>query len=583
MKSIISSLALLFGVVSHVVADEEYTLTNITGWTSSQLSSLPHFDRYAPIQPAGATTDFTSVCSNGLGLLAGNRSDANGDHGAFVVAGNQTDISAWGKWYWSYWFWDGQDNHYVSGSVERSPVSAVNVLGQVLGYANFGGVSSAFATRNDWDDHIYLFDSETGAKLDLTPTAHRSASADLNDRGEVIGYWSDDNSYHPFRRSSDGAFTDFIYDSHLSHTISPAVINNRGHVAGLITLWTISRDYIPFFSEAGNATEELPYPDNKNAYKASVADINDHDVIVGYYHKTDAPLETTALRWTKRSGEWVAEELEELLTDNLDFILDRAIAVNDAGYIICSGHADGGPDNSWNTHQFLLTPLNFPAPAVTTLEPKNITSNGATLRMKVNAANLPTIGKFDYGTSTDYGANSAIAEISGAYPNVVERELNDLSPHTTYYYRSAATNSAGSTDTVTESFTTAWNWASWADNQLGGSIDPNSDNNNNGSPDGIDYATGNKPSLFGVVVNGQLQVTFHRLTAAEGVTLVVQVSSDLLTWVDGASYSYSSSTPNTAISSEISRSSDGLEAEWITVGLDTSRSLRFVRLKAVMQ
>jgi len=583
MRPVITALVLLLGVASFAAAEEEYTLTNITGWTPAQLATLPHFDRFVPAAPAGATPDFNPVCANGLGMVAGNRSDSNGDDGAVVVGGGQTDIGAWGRWNWSYWLWDGHDNHYYWGSVERSPVRAANVLGQVLGYANLGGGSSEFATRNDWDDHIYLYDAALDEKTDLTPGAHRCDARDLNDRGDVAGYWSDESTYHPFRRSASGTFTDFVYDEPSSHTIAPAVINNGGHVAGLVTVWTTPRDYIPFISTSGSGTTPLPYPDQLNNYNASIRDINDHDVIVGYYYKADTPLETLALRWKNQNGSWVVEELIELLVDNHDFILDRAVAVNDAGYIICTGHADDGPDDTWNTHTFLLTPLEFPPPAATTLSAGNATSTGVTIRAKINAGNLSTTGMFEYGTSTGYGTHASIAPVSGTHPMLARLPLTGLTAHTRYHYRITATNSAGTTYGMDESFTTAWDWTSWAASNLGGATDPHSDSNGNGSPDGIDYATANDPTLACVVANGQLQVRFKRLTAADGITLLVQVTDDLLnTWPAGSSYSLAASIPDTAVSTEVSRIAASPESEWITVAIDASVRTRFVRLKAVM-
>lgn len=175
-------------------------------------------------------------------------------------------------------------------------------------------------------------------------------------------------------------------------------------------------------------------------------DINDHDVIVGYYHKADTPLETSALRWSKQGGNWIAEELVELLVDNFDFILDRALAINDAGHIICSGHADGGPDDRWNTHQFLLTPLEFAPPAVTTLPPTNITSTGATLRAKINPGNLATTGDLQHGSSTGYGTDTPLAPASGTLPTLAELPLGGLTPHTTYHFRATATNPQGTAD-----------------------------------------------------------------------------------------------------------------------------------------
>ena len=263
----------------------EYELTNITGWTPAKLATLPHFDRYVPVKPAGASVDFVGVSANGLGLAVGNRDSVDG---AFVEAATQTDIPAWGTFYWSRWVWDGHDYHYYSGNVTQSPARAVNVLGQIAGYATLSGSGESSL---DYDTHGYLRDAGTGERVDITPMAHRADPRDLNDRGELTGIWSDTSVSHPFRRLVDGTFIDFVYDEPFSHAISPAVINNHGHVAGLVTVWTTPRDYIPFFSESGSATVGLPYPDQDKAYKASIADINDHDVIVGHFHKATTPLE----------------------------------------------------------------------------------------------------------------------------------------------------------------------------------------------------------------------------------------------------------------------------------------------------
>lgn len=562
-------------------ADAEYTLTNITGWSDAQLATLPHFDRYVPVKPTGVTTDFTPTCANGLGLVAGNRSDSNGDEGAVVLAGSQTDIGAWGRWNWSYWIWDGRDNHFYSGSVERSPASATNILGQVVGYASLPGGSSDFATRNDWDDHTYLYNSATGEKSDLTPTADRSIPGDLNDRSEVTGYWSDASTYHPFRRSADGSLTDLIFDEAYQHTIAPAVINNHGHIVGQVTVWTTPRDYIPFISESGSNTTALPYPDQLNDYKAGIADINDHDLIVGYYHKADTPLETTALRWSKQGGDWVAEELIELIDDNMDFILDRAIAVNDAGYIICSGHADGGPDNAFNTHRFLLTPNSFPAPAAVTLAPTNLSATGATLRAKINPSDLTTTAQIEHGLNTAYGSSETLAASSGTLPMLAEVTLTGLSPHTSYHYRASANNASGTTTAEDQSFTTPWDWSSWAAANLGSS-GPELDANNNGQADLVDYATGNhvpgKPEING----SSAHMTFRRALDTDGVQIIVQVSHDLDAWDDGSTYQYGSGSSSNSITTEVTRTADGSDGELITVSTDiTGMDQVFFRLKVI--
>ncbi|MGJ8649665.1 MAG: hypothetical protein ACSHX4_04845 [Opitutaceae bacterium] len=558
-------------------AATEYTLTNITGWSDAQLATLPHFDRYVPVKPTGATTDFTPTCANGLGIVAGNRTEDS----AYVTAATQTDIPAWGTWNWSYWIWDGRDNHYYWGSVTHSYARACNVSGQVVGYATLGGGASGVGSSSLYDDHIYLRDTTTGEHLDLTPTAHRADPKDMNDLGEITGTWSDTTSSHPFRRSADGAFTDLVFDEAYSHYIAPAVINNHGHIVGQVTVWTTPRDYIPFISESGSNTTPLPYPDQDKAYKAGIADINDHGDIVGYYHKADTPLETTALLWTKQDGDWVAEELIELIDDNMDFILDRAIAVNDAGYIICSGHADGGPDNTFNTHRFLLTPNSFPAPAAVTLAPKNLSATGATLRAKINPSNLATTAQIEHGLSTAYGTSETLASSNGTLPMLAEVALTGLSPHTTYHYRTTATNATGTTTAEDQSFTTPWDWSSWAAANLSSSS-PDLDSNKNGQPDLIDYATGNHVP-DGFEVNGSTaQISFRRSLEADGVQLIVQVSDDLVTWDDGSTYHYGSGSSSNEVTTEVTRTADGSDGEMITVSTDvTGMDKVFFRLKVV--
>lgn len=577
MKRFATTLCVLLAFEAISVGQEVYTLTNISGWTPAQLATLPHFDRYVPLLPDGATGDFTPRCANGLGLVAGTRGSA----GAFVLGGTQTEIEAFGTWHWSYWTCDAHDCHFYWGTVEHSPARAVNVLGQVVGFANLGGVSTEASTYFNWDDHLYLYDTTTGQKADLTPTAHRCDAADLNDRGVITGYWADESTYHPFRRSADGVFTDFVFTGNPNHTITPHVINNSGHVAGVVSIWTTPRQHIPFLSVAGSDIEPLPYPDLLNNYNATITDINDHDILVGYYHKADNPYETTALRWSNQGGTWVAEPLIELLVDNQNFILDRAIAVNDAGYIICTGHADGGPDNQFNTHTFLLTPLSFPPPTVTTLTPVSVTSTSATLRAKLNAANLATTAMFQHGTTTSYGTDTPISPLNGTLPVLAQHTWNALSPHTTYHYRATATNSAGTTEGADESFTTAWDWPTWRAAHLG-TTEPDADSNQNGIPDLVDYATGNGPPLSCALTNGQLNVTFRRLRNADGITLVVQVSDDLITWNDGSTYSLLFSTPNTAYTTELSRLADGPETEWITVAIPSATPRLFVRLKVIL-
>lgn len=562
----------LFSTLLHAAAPEEYTLTNITGWTPAQLATLPHFDRYVPVQPTGASTDFTAVCANGIGMTAGNRDSL----GSFVETSTQTNITPWGTYYWSRSVWDGRDWHFYSGNVKQSTVRASNVLGQIIGYSTLSGGGS---TSLDYQSHGYVLDSATGEKSDLTPTANRADPKDMNDRGEMTGIWSDASTSHPFRRSTGGTFTDFVFNYPFSHYISPSVINNHGHVAGMITIWETPRIYHPFFSESGSAVITLPYPSQASPDTGSIADINDHDIIVGEAHKAASPIETNAVRWSKDGNSWVAEDLNELLEDNFDFLLDRAIAINDAGHIIASGHHDDDPDNSFNTRRFLLTPVEFPAPTATSVTPANITAQSASLRVKINPVNLSTTSTLEYGTDANYGTIVSLPSSSGTLPLLAQHSLAGLTPNTEYHFRATATNASGATTSNSYSFTTPWDWTSWATANLG-STDPEADVNGNGLPDLIDYATGatSRPTL--TTTSTQAKLTFRRSLIADGVTIIVQVSDDLVNWDDGSTYSYGSGTSSNAITEELSRTADGIDGETVTVCADLGNHT-FMRLKII--
>ena len=86
-------------------------------------------------------------------------------------------------------------------------------------------------------------------------------------------------------------------------------------------------------------------------------------------------------------------------------------------------------------------------PTATTMVATNISTSGATLRGTINANNLSTIIKFEYGTTTDFGStiNSTQNPITGHNNQSVSADISGLTSGTTYYVRVYAVNSAGTT------------------------------------------------------------------------------------------------------------------------------------------
>ncbi len=82
----------------------------------------------------------------------------------------------------------------------------------------------------------------------------------------------------------------------------------------------------------------------------------------------------------------------------------------------------------------------------------------------------------------------------------------------------------------------------------------------------------------------RLTIKFTRNTTATDLTYIVQVSSDATTWLDGSTYTGTSSTPSNANTTEVSRVAGPSNTEVITVrdnALKSAQSRRFLRLKIV--
>ncbi|MDN3513175.1 MAG: M6 family metalloprotease domain-containing protein [Candidatus Brocadia sp.] len=94
-------------------------------------------------------------------------------------------------------------------------------------------------------------------------------------------------------------------------------------------------------------------------------------------------------------------------------------------------------------------------PIVTTGLATNVTSSSAILNGTVNANGLPTTAWFEYGTiSGSYGSSTSPYTVGGTNGAAVSVSINGILPSTTYYYKLAAQNSAGTASGNEISFTT---------------------------------------------------------------------------------------------------------------------------------
>lgn len=112
-------------------------------------------------------------------------------------------------------------------------------------------------------------------------------------------------------------------------------------------------------------------------------------------------------------------------------------------YRIVATNAAGGSQGADRT---LRTAAGPRAPSVSSVSATGVGPAGATLRASVTPNGLATAVRFEYGTSTSYGANTPDQDLGAGGSRVTATAaVGSLTPNTTYHYRAVATNAAGVT------------------------------------------------------------------------------------------------------------------------------------------
>jgi phosphodiesterase/alkaline phosphatase D-like protein len=119
---------------------------------------------------------------------------------------------------------------------------------------------------------------------------------------------------------------------------------------------------------------------------------------------------------------------------------------------------NAGGTSAWSTaFNFVTVPL---LPGVTTTAASSVTTSGATLNGNVNPNGASTTAWFEWGTSSTLSAYTSTTSQSlgsGSSGVAVNALLSGLTANTTYYYRAAGQNGAGTQKGVILSFTTGAN------------------------------------------------------------------------------------------------------------------------------
>ena len=124
-------------------------------------------------------------------------------------------------------------------------------------------------------------------------------------------------------------------------------------------------------------------------------------------------------------------------------------------YRLVAANGDGSDQGADRTFHTAAAPG---PPTATTGSARSITMTGARLTASVDPNGHTTTYRFEYGTTTAYGKQTAQASAgSGASAVAVGASIGGLRPHTRYHYRVVATNAAGVARGRDRTFTTLRN------------------------------------------------------------------------------------------------------------------------------
>jgi hypothetical protein len=112
---------------------------------------------------------------------------------------------------------------------------------------------------------------------------------------------------------------------------------------------------------------------------------------------------------------------------------------------------NGAPQNDVT----FTTAANPQPPVISNQRARDIGPRSANATASINANGSATTYRVEYGTSTNYGEETALTQLPGTGSGSVSVELDDLRPYTRYHWRTVASNAAGTTNGSDHSFRTA--------------------------------------------------------------------------------------------------------------------------------
>jgi hypothetical protein len=239
-----------------------------------------------------------------------------------------------------------------------------------------------------------------------------------------------------------GAFGDSVALSANGDTAVVGAYHNGGNSAG--AAWAFIREGAKW-----KGTKLPSKPESGEDFGDSVAVSGEgNTAIVG--GEGNSGFQGAVWQFTREGAKWTqtgAKITGEEETGEEGDAFGAGVSLSSSGGIaLIGGPADGGTTDGFNHNGAAWV---FVTPPTVTTEGAEVTNSSATVSGKVNpnGAELTTCA-IEYGTTEALGTSASCATLpgSGTEPAPVSAALAGLAPETTYYYRVAATNLAGTGD-----------------------------------------------------------------------------------------------------------------------------------------
>lgn len=160
-------------------------------------------------------------------------------------------------------------------------------------------------------------------------------------------------------------------------------------------------------------------------------------------HTSPKTISSGSTSWTFN---WTAPTTS---TSTLAIFKVSGLAANGSGNF-------NGDEWSSNTFTSIAATTSGTAPTIVLQPVSGLSNSAATINASANANGASTSVTAAYGTTMALGTNATVtpAMVNGSSPTSVSAALSGLQAATKYYYRFTATNTAGTTQSAIDSFTT---------------------------------------------------------------------------------------------------------------------------------